>query len=154
GANINQTTLLNFVPTRPVEEIAREYVEAFWRLYDPERFLNRIYNYLMKLGLPRHGVSRPIDWITIRALLTICWRQGVVRKTRWTFWKSLFKLIQQKPKVVGSFFVLCAYAEHFLEYRQIVRDQIEAQLAEFMTNKPAPLPAKNEEVAVSESAIA
>ncbi|NEO44769.1 MAG: DUF4070 domain-containing protein [Moorea sp. SIO4A3] len=154
GANINQTTLINFVPTRPVEEIAREYVEAFWTLYDPERFLNRTYNHFMKLGLPRHAVPRRIDWITIRALLTLCWRQGVVRKTRWTFWNSLFKLIQQKPKVVGSFFVVCAYAEHFLEYRQIVRDQIEAQLAEFMTNKPAPLPAKNEEVAVSESAIA
>ena len=34
--DINQTTLMNFIPTRPLEEIAREYVDAFWQLYDPE----------------------------------------------------------------------------------------------------------------------
>ncbi|MFN7660957.1 MAG: DUF4070 domain-containing protein, partial [Dolichospermum sp.] len=33
--NINQTTLMNFIPTRPLEELAREYVEAFCALYDP-----------------------------------------------------------------------------------------------------------------------
>jgi hypothetical protein len=27
---------------------------------------------------------------------------------------------------------MCAHNEHFLEYRQIVRDEIEAQLAEFL----------------------
>ncbi len=37
--NINQTTLINFVPTRPVEEIASEYVDSFWRLYDPHTYL-------------------------------------------------------------------------------------------------------------------
>ena len=35
--NINQTTLMNFQPTRPIEDIAREYVDAFWRIYDLEK---------------------------------------------------------------------------------------------------------------------
>jgi hypothetical protein len=30
---------------------------------------------------------------------------------------------------------VCAHNEHFLEYRQIVRDEIEAQLAEFLANE-------------------
>jgi radical SAM superfamily enzyme YgiQ (UPF0313 family) len=38
--NINQTTLMNFVATRPLEEIAREYVEAFCALYDPVAYLD------------------------------------------------------------------------------------------------------------------
>jgi hypothetical protein len=30
---------------------------------------------------------------------------------------------------------VCAHNEHFLEYRQIVRDEIEAQLAEFLADE-------------------
>jgi hypothetical protein len=33
---------------------------------------------------------------------------------------------------VSSYLGVCAQIEHFLEYRQIVKEQIEAQLAEFL----------------------
>src|SRR5262245_56787013 len=58
GANLNQTDLLNFVPTRPVEEIAREYVTAFWELYDPVRYLDRAHRFFLMLGAPR-AAPRP-----------------------------------------------------------------------------------------------
>ena len=44
--NINQTTLMNFVPTRPLEEIAVEYMDAFDELYEPSKFLDRTYRHL------------------------------------------------------------------------------------------------------------
>ncbi len=47
--DINQSTLMNFVPTRPIEDIATEYIEAFWKLYDPEVFLDRTYRCFLKL---------------------------------------------------------------------------------------------------------
>jgi radical SAM superfamily enzyme YgiQ (UPF0313 family) len=53
NGNINQTTLLNFVPTRPIEEIAREYVEAFCAIYEPNAYLDRVYSYYLKMGAPR-----------------------------------------------------------------------------------------------------
>ncbi|RMF22495.1 MAG: radical SAM protein, partial [Cyanobacteria bacterium J083] len=71
GANINQTTLMNFVPTRPLEEIAQEYVDAFWRLYEPEAYLNRSFRYFMKLGDVKLGKSRKLNWTTIRALFLL-----------------------------------------------------------------------------------
>ena len=37
SGEINQTDLMNFIPTRPVEEVAHEYVEAFWQLYEPKQ---------------------------------------------------------------------------------------------------------------------
>jgi hypothetical protein len=33
---------------------------------------------------------------------------------------------------VSSYLAVCAQIEHFLEYRQIVRTEIEAQVAEFL----------------------
>ncbi|OUC15420.1 MAG: B12-binding domain-containing radical SAM protein [Alkalinema sp. CACIAM 70d] len=136
-SGMNQTTLMNFVPTRPIEEIAREYVDAFWRLYDPITYLDRTYRHFLKLGAPVcPSRVRQVNWVNIRALLTLCWRQGVVRKTRWRFWLYLFNIVRYNPKVWEPYLGICALGEHFLEYRRIVRTQIEAQLAEYVTTAP------------------
>jgi hypothetical protein len=138
--NINQTTLMNFIPTRPLEEIAREYVEAFWQLYDAEQFLDRTYRCFLILGAP--VCKAPFKWpslIDLRAFLIVVWRQGFKRKTRWKFWHHLFSIIKHNPGVWEHYLTVCAHNEHFLEYRQIVRDEIEAQLVEFLaqeTEKP------------------
>ena len=126
----NQTNLMNFVPTRPLEEIAGEYIDAFGQLYDPLVYLNRTYRHFLKLGAPRHKKGlRKLDWVTIRALLVVCWRQGVLRKTRWQFWWNGFRIFRYNPRVWDHYFATCALSEHFLEYRQIVREQLEGQLA-------------------------
>jgi radical SAM superfamily enzyme YgiQ (UPF0313 family) len=129
--NINQTTLMNFVPTRPVEDIANEYVDAFRQLYEPVQYLNRVYRYFLKLGAPK--VRSPFqfpDWVVIRALLTVFWRQGVVRKTRWLFWHHLIHILIKNPAVAEKYIIVCAHNEHFIEYRDIVKQQIETQLAQ------------------------
>jgi hypothetical protein len=71
----------------------------------------------------------------IRGLLIICWRQGVKRNTRWQFWRQLFSIIQHNPGVFEHYVVNCAHIEHFLAYRQIVRDEIEAQLTKNLTSQ-------------------
>ncbi|MGF1539367.1 MAG: B12-binding domain-containing radical SAM protein [Pleurocapsa sp.] len=135
AGNINQTTLMNFVPTRPIEEIAREYVNGFLTLYEPKAYQERIFHYFMKLGSPKHSPNRKIDRKSIKALLTMCWRQGIVRDTRWKFWINLIKLIQHNPKVIPSYFVSCGYLEHFVEYREIVREQINRQLEAYLATQ-------------------
>lgn len=134
--NINQTTLMNFIPTRPLEDIAREYVEAFWELYDAERFLDRTYRCFLMLGAPKcKAPFKMPNWVDLRALLIVIWRQGVKRKTRWKFWHHLFSIFKRNPAVWEHYLTVCAHNEHFLEYRQIVRDQIEGQLAEFLAQE-------------------
>jgi len=68
----------------------------------------------------------------IRALLIICWRQGILRKTRWQFWRNLIQLAWRYPVVVTSYLSVCGQAEHFLDYRQVVRKQVEAQVADYL----------------------
>jgi radical SAM superfamily enzyme YgiQ (UPF0313 family) len=152
NADINQTTLMNFIPTRPIEEITREYIDAFWRLYDPEAYLDRSYRHIMMMGIPkvRSKVRRPLKWKHIQALLTLVWRQGVKRNTRVKFWHHLIDVIRHKPLLWRRYLITCAYGEHFLEYRQLVRDQIESQLADFLAEE-AKLTAANASKAKSES---
>jgi radical SAM superfamily enzyme YgiQ (UPF0313 family) len=139
GANINQTTLMNFIPTRPIEEIAREYVNGFYQLYDPKTYLDRTFRYFMKLGIPRHSGKRKVDSKSLKALLTICWRQGMLRETRWKFWWNLVRILWRSPKLVPLYLVACAYLEHFIEYRQIVTDKINDQLEAYLASRPQSL---------------
>ncbi|HEY9630001.1 MAG TPA: DUF4070 domain-containing protein [Coleofasciculaceae cyanobacterium] len=137
SGNINQTTLMNFVPTRPLEEIAREYVRAFCELYDPVKFLDRAYRHYLILGeatYPKKGkrAKKAFNWVVIRAFMIICWRQGVVRETRWQFWRNLWNMQRLNPGGIAPYLAVCAQIEHFLEYRAIVTREIEAQVAEFL----------------------
>lgn len=131
--NINQTTLMNFIPTRPLAELAREYVEAFCALYDPIAYLDRTYRCFMMLGTPKWTAPAKMpELIVIRALLIVIWRQGIKRETRWKFWHHLFHILKHNPKVWDQYISTCSHNEHFIEYRQIVREQIESQLAVYL----------------------
>lgn len=132
--NINQTTLMNFIPTRPLEDIAREYIEAFCALYEPEKYLERTYRCFLMMGAPSWKAPFKLpEWVVVKALAIIIWRQGIKRSTRWKFWHHLFSIIKRNPGVAEHYLAACAHIEHFMEYRQIVRDQIESQLEEFLS---------------------
>ena len=145
SANINQTTLMNFVPTRPLEEIATEFVNGFWKLYDPQKFLDRTYRHYRILGEApcynkpkkekKKKAKKPFDWMMLRALFIILWRQGILRKTRWKFWIYLFDMYRYNRGGIASYLGVCAQIEHFLEYRQIVKDEIELQVTEYLTQE-------------------
>jgi radical SAM superfamily enzyme YgiQ (UPF0313 family) len=131
-SDVNQTNLMNFIPTRPVEEIAREYMNTFCALYEPERFLDRVYRHFLPMApSPCQAPARMPSLVDVKAVATIIWRQGFKRNTRWKFWHHLFGILQHNPGVLEHYLTVCAHAEHFIEFRQLVRDQIEAQLAEY-----------------------
>jgi radical SAM superfamily enzyme YgiQ (UPF0313 family) len=133
SADINQTTLMNFVPTRPLAEITREYIDTFWQLYDPKLFLERThlcYRILATVDFPKKKKApKPLRWQEIKALLTILWKQGIIRETRIMFWRYLLDIARHNPGGLMSYINVCAYIEHFAEYRHLVKDNIEQQLA-------------------------
>lgn len=130
-ANIHQTTLTNFIPTRPLEEVAREYVRCFWELYDPQRYLARVFRHFILMKPTPHKKKFHMPQLRdIRGLAIVIWRQGIKRSTRFQFWRQLFSIIRHNPKVFEHYLINCALIEHFIEYRQIVKDEIEAQIAQ------------------------
>ena len=88
---VNQTNLLNFKPTRPIRDIANEYVEAFCALYEPNAYMDRVYSYYLKMGAPRWKGSTQLPTLTdLKALSIVIWRQGLKRSTRGRFWRYMF----------------------------------------------------------------
>lgn len=137
GTGMNQSTLMNFEPTRPIEEIAEEYMRAFWDLYEPAQFLRRCYRYALQLGSPKG--SRPFrlpQWPELQGLLRVSWLQGIQRsETRILFWRQLWDLYRQNPAGLVPYLTVCAHGEHFFEFRQEVRHEIEVQLAQLKATR-------------------
>lgn len=127
----DQNSLMNFIPTRAIAEIGKEYVEAFWKMYTPSAYLRRCFQQCMKLGsFNSNKQTLQIPWAKQwRLLVQIIWHQGIKRsQIRKQFWQQLWTIFRQKPQSLTIYLVLCATGEHFWEYRWIARERITQQL--------------------------
>jgi hypothetical protein len=70
-----------------------------------------------------------MSWVDLRALAIVVWRQGIKRDTRLRFWRALLGMARHNPARFKGFISILAHSEHFLEYRQIVRREIQEQIA-------------------------
>jgi radical SAM superfamily enzyme YgiQ (UPF0313 family) len=145
GQGVNQTGLMNFIPTRPIDVIAEEYIQAFYYLYDPVVYMKRCYRYALKLGSPKWQKTQKTlqfpKWPELQGLFRIIWLQGIQRpETRWLFWQQLIQLFQKNPQAFVPYLTVCAHAEHFLEFRDLVRQNIQEQLAQTQAMMPQAQP--------------
>jgi radical SAM superfamily enzyme YgiQ (UPF0313 family) len=125
-----QKSLMNFVPTRPVEEITTEFIDAFWNLYEPMPYLQRTFRHFNLIGGDRPKIHYPITTKEIRLFLALCWRQGCVRSTRFRFWWQLGAIALRKPHLLYDYLIALGLGEHFFTFRHEVRLHLERQLAE------------------------
>ncbi|NMG09543.1 B12-binding domain-containing radical SAM protein [Brasilonema sp. UFV-L1] len=131
-----QKSLINFTPTRPMEEIVTEYIQAFWNLYEPLPYLKRTFRHFsMMEGKKRPSQKRPFGWHELRLFSTVCWRQGFVRSTRFRFWWQMLAMALQQPHLFYDYFVALGIGEHFFNFRHEVKAQLEEQLEAWKQDK-------------------
>jgi radical SAM superfamily enzyme YgiQ (UPF0313 family) len=144
GGDCNQTTLMNFIPTRPMSEIVSEYVEGFWQLYDPKAFFKRAYQHYLLLGQAachqkdvqplKSKLNKKRNFLIWKGFVTILLRQGIWGKSRTVFWQYLWRIWRKYPSGVIGYLTLVAQLEHFLDYRKTIKREILYQLTDFEQN--------------------
>jgi radical SAM superfamily enzyme YgiQ (UPF0313 family) len=127
----DQNSLMNFIPTRPIGEIAKEYVESFWNLYEPKNYLKRCFKQCLEINSPeeqKQTMQFPLGK-GLQLVSQVIWHQGIRRpEIRQQFWRQLAIILFTKPQVLNMYFGLCAAGEHFWEYRVLARERITEQL--------------------------
>jgi radical SAM superfamily enzyme YgiQ (UPF0313 family) len=137
----DQNSLMNFVPTRPMAEIAQEYVEAIWSMYEPANYLRRCFQQCLNIVLPsgRKQTMRFAPGKGLRLVAQLIWHQGWRRANiRAQFWRQLWVIVRTKPQVLNMYLGLCAAGEHFWEYRALARERLTQQLGYDPLLAPAP----------------
>lgn len=136
----DQNTLMNFQPTRPLDEIVRDYLNTLWMLYEPSNYLNRCFQHCLELTSNprlRQNLHSPLQ--KGLRLMAVIWIQGIRRsRIRAQFWRQLWEMLRQRPRSLNLYFGLCAAGEHFAEYRRLARERITHQLG-YDPLDPSPL---------------
>lgn len=127
----DQNTLMNFIPTRPLDEIAREYVTGFWTLYEPAHYLKRCLQQCLLIAphlTPQQKTQFPLRR-SLRLVAQLIWQQGIRRsQLRQQFWQQLWVILSRAPQMVNLYLGLCLVGEHFWTYRVLARQRITQQL--------------------------
>jgi radical SAM superfamily enzyme YgiQ (UPF0313 family) len=136
SGTVHQGSIMNFVPTRPVAEIAREYIDAFWQIYEPESYLERTFRHFMMMKHWRGQSDRAMTSEEWRLFGRLLWRQGMVRSVRFRFWWQLIAIALCKPRLLPEYLAALGIGEHFFNYRYEVRAELEQQLANLSRSHP------------------
>ncbi|WP_404788816.1 B12-binding domain-containing radical SAM protein [Altericista sp. CCNU0014] len=146
----DQNSLMNFLPTRPKPEIAKEYVESMWTMYEPRNYLKRCMDQCLNVADP--PFKRQWSNFTLQQELLlfarVAWYQGIRRSgARIQFWRQLFTVLIRKPKLFDYYVSMCAEGEHFFDYRILAKERIGEQVKALSLNPnkpdfyvPAPVP--------------
>jgi radical SAM superfamily enzyme YgiQ (UPF0313 family) len=140
--DVGNQKLINFIPTRSIAEIAREYLDLVWTIYEPTNYLKRCFQQCLNIQInPRlqQNMHFPAGK-GLRLILKLLWIQGIQRaETRSQFWRQLWTILIRKPQFFNMYLGLCAAGEHFLEYRSLIREQFKKQLGYDPLSQPIPL---------------
>lgn len=139
----DQSDLMNFIPSRPIDEIAQEFLQANADIYEPRTYLKRCLRQCLALTvnpnltqtfhLPRNQI--------VKILMQLIWRQGLKRpETRWLFWQQLWVMLRNKPQLLNAYFTLLAIGEHFWVYRELIHARITQKLGYDPLRQEASLP--------------
>src|SRR5208337_3424749 len=102
---ISQTGPVNFVTTRPLQEITMEFINLYHDLYEPKNYLSRVYGHLVNMPRPSMKRNTAPKWNEIIGLLHLIARQGFMYESRRYFWKYLISTLIKMPWKLRSFFV-------------------------------------------------
>lgn len=125
---------MNFVPSRPSDEIMAEYRQLWDYLYEPTRYLARAYRSCLRMRPTRASLGQAerdpkAAWTpkaareTARSLLTLArvvWRQGVKARYRGQFWRQLVGVYRHNPTRMIRYLKTCGFGENMFALRRHV----------------------------------
>ncbi len=125
----NQTALINFIPTRPLDEIVSEFVELYNNLYEPKNYLKRVFEHYSCMKPPKVKKSfKPPHLAELRAALITIYRNGFVYDSRLDFWGYMWKALWRFPDRIDRFVTALVVAEHYYDFRQALTSNLTLQM--------------------------
>ena len=110
--------------------------------------VSRAYRHSLNLRERPKRKKNPLPPLNeIKVLFILLWRQGIQRSSRGVFWRSVFSILRKKPIAIRPFLICCAHFEHFYEYRNKIREEIQAHIDQ-LTDEALDRVAKVEDVSI------
>ena len=123
--------LPNFIPLRPVDQIARELEHFFDVVYERGFWLERAFEQISLLGkTSKCNMFKADPLLAVRIAMVVLYRQGLQHQPRWKFWKRLFTVLVRYRSRFYDFISYLAFAQHHFRFRDTVHTEVSAALEE------------------------
>ncbi len=133
---------LNFRSRRPEGEILQDYVHLWRHLYEPSRYLDRVYRYYRAMRPTRRAQAqargeRPPpepnarrrslreNSQDLRAVLFLAWRQGIAGSCRVQFWRQFIGIQRSNPSRLRAYLSRLMIGENLFEVRDLIVSTME-----------------------------
>ncbi len=132
---------LNYIPTRPEEQILEEYTKAWDYLYDRSRFMARAYRHFLALPpipkspwrVNKYRIAQRVSslWRGRRGIneavgfALLVWWQGVGSRYRRQWWSQLVGMCLKNPTRVREYLIIAGFSEHMIRLRGIIMKRLE-----------------------------
>lgn len=132
----------NYLPSRPREEILAEYVRSVDRLYEPSRYMARVYRYYLQMrptraALAQQGGGKPVATSPfpkrpapsgpllkdLSLLLRFVWKIWIKPGYRRQFWRQLLGIYRQNPSRLKGYIVSCGMGLNLFAFRSIILEK-------------------------------
>ncbi len=118
--------LMNFVPTRPADDIEAEFLNIMAALYDSYAFLDRAFNHFIAMRpSPVRSNPKMLELGEMKILVITLIRWGLLRNTRTKFWRLLVKAcIRMDMRRLFLFIRSCIALEHYIDLQRELRQML------------------------------
>lgn len=128
-SGVDTSNICNFLPARPVNEIAEELIRIHDVIYRPENYLKRVYKHVKSMKTKRRLPMLSANTIESKALAKVVFKWAFLRSSRFVFWKCLIGALLNFPERIDMFILGCLRGEHFLNYMGEMRKAVHSDLA-------------------------
>ena len=101
---------LNFMPKMGREKLIKGYKKILSTIYSPKEYYKRINTFIMNY---RPTAKSRINLSSIKAFVRSIWKVGILSRSRFYYWKLLFKTFLMKNKAFPIAVELAIIGEHF-----------------------------------------
>lgn len=133
---------MNFVPTRPQEEIMKEVLQLSLHLYEPSRYMERAYNFYLTMRPTRRAIAlrqgrKPPREVqsssdrrtkhtakNILLFLSLVWTHGFIAPYRGQFWRQLVGMYKRNPSRLVAYLNSIAIGNNMFHLRSVIRERI------------------------------
>ena len=121
--------LINYKAVRPLAQLTEEVIKIYENLYDPESYYRRAFDEF-SLMMPRRVKKPPRlpSLAQLRALLLTIGRQGILSRSRWSFWKHFLKGLWSFSDRFEYFVHTIVLFEHHNDFRKTIARNIAEEL--------------------------
>ncbi len=143
------TGIMNFVPSRPKDEVIEDFVRTWDYLYEPSRFLARVYRCYLTMRPTRKALAKETGskisekratrairdlLYDLRGAMILFWIFGVRSRHRLQFWKQLIGILRRNPSRLKQYLIECARGLDLFRIRDLLCASREANRKETVSS--------------------